>query len=55
MGNNDLSGFKIYEGDLLEQDLTVLKALVQEGLEDDTDAYFLFMSVSEKLSAFATR
>jgi len=55
MSNTDYTGFSVFEGELLAQDLTALKALVQEGLDDDTDAYFLFLSLSESLAAFKPR
>ena len=55
MNDDDLTGFRIYEGELMERDLNALKALVQEGIDDDTDARFLFLSLRQSLLNFAPR
>ena len=51
----DIGELKIYEGELRERDLMVLKALVEEGLDDDSDARFLFLSLRRSLDRFVPR
>ena len=55
MNDDDLTGCKIYEGELKEHELNVLKVLVDEGIDDDTDARFLFLSLRRSLSNFSPR
>ena len=55
MNSDDLTGFKIFEGELKEHELIALKAMVLEGLDDDTDARFLFLSLCQSLANFAPR
>jgi len=49
------SELSVYEGELQERELMALKALVNEGLDDDTDARFLFLSLKKSLDAFVLR
>ena len=44
MNDDDLTGFKILEGELKEHELAALMAMGRGDAEDDTDAYLLFLS-----------
>ncbi len=51
----DVNELRVYKGQLRERELIALKALVNEGLDDDTDAQFLFLSLKRSLDAFVLR
>ena len=50
MNNDDLTGYRIFEGELKGHALAVLKAMVNDGVEDDTDTYFLSLPLRQSLS-----
>ncbi len=52
MQNSDLAGFRVYEGELQERELYALRAMVLEGLNDETDAHYLYVSLDYSLSKF---
>lgn len=55
MQTNDLDGYRIFEGELQERELTALRALIREGIDDDSDARFLFLALNRSLQNFAPR
>ena len=50
-----IDSFKIFEGELKEQELHALRILVRDGIDEESDAQFLFLLLDKSLDNFAPR